>query len=189
MTHGGDVGAEGAGAKIGQAGDRRLTGERAYAGDERRLDLLAVGLADRPEAHDGRDGGCDLGQNEGLKARLERQPVTRSGRGDRRRIGDALRERKLTQRLAIPGGASGEDKGAALSRRLEATFGGIGERDGERVRLRERFPVFRYARAKAFREQDGVGARGAEGQEIDQPAAERAGVVDVAALHRPFQPL
>src|SRR5580704_3577751 len=72
VTHGGDVGAERAGAKVGQAGARRLTGKRAYAGDERRLDLLAVGLANRPEAHDGRDGGSDLGQNEGLKTRFER---------------------------------------------------------------------------------------------------------------------
>jgi len=50
VPHGGDVGAEGAGAKIRQAGARRFTGKRAYAGDERRLDLLAGGLADRAAA-------------------------------------------------------------------------------------------------------------------------------------------
>ena len=112
---------------------RRLTGKRAYAGDERRLDLLAVGLANRAEAHDGRDGGGDLGQNEGLKARFERQPMPRRSGGDRRGIGDVLLQGKLTQRLAIPGGASGDDKGGALSRGLQATFGRIGERDGELV--------------------------------------------------------
>jgi len=63
------------------------------------------------------------------------------------------------------------------------------ERDGELVRCCEGFPIFGHCGAKAIREQEGVGARGAEGQEIDQPAAKRAGVVDVAALHRPFQSL
>src|SRR6202034_1440587 len=111
-------------------------------GNKCRLDLLPVRLPNWAKTHDGRDGGCDLGQNEGRKASLEREPMARGGRGDRRRIGDSLREGKLAQRFAIPGGAGGKDKGRTLSRGLEAAFGGIGDRDRDRVRPGERFPVF-----------------------------------------------
>ncbi len=52
-----------------------LAGERADARDQRRLDLLAVGLANRPEARHGRDRRRDLREDEGLKARPERQTV------------------------------------------------------------------------------------------------------------------
>ena len=130
--------------------------------------------------------GLHIGAAFGIERRLERQPVTRRSGGDRGGIGDARLQGKLTQRLAIPSGASRDDKGGALRRGLQSAFGGTGERDGELVRLCEGFPIFGRGCAKAIREQESVGARGAEGQEIDQPAAERAGVLDLTALHRPF---
>jgi hypothetical protein len=67
-----------------------------------------------------------------------------------------------------------------LRRRLEPPLGQDGERDGEVVRLEERRPVVGLGRAEGGGEQDRFGARGAEGQKVDQPAAERARVKDIA---------
>ncbi len=68
MAHCGDVGAEGAGAEVGECRGRRLAGERADArDDEGRLGFLASGLADRREAHHGRDRRGDLAHRLGLR--------------------------------------------------------------------------------------------------------------------------
>src|SRR5208337_2084335 len=56
VAHRGDIGAEGARTQVGEGRARRLAGEGAEARNERRLDFLAVGLADRPKAHHRRDG-------------------------------------------------------------------------------------------------------------------------------------
>jgi hypothetical protein len=132
-----------------------------------REDLLAVGLANRPEPDNGGNGVGDERQHEGLKARFERQSVPCRDGGDRGRIGDRLLGREAPQRLAVPGGARRRDESCALRRRLQAPLGRRRERDGKRVGLEERGPVARFGRTVRGGEQDGVGARRAEGQKID----------------------
>ena len=132
----------------------------------------------------------DLRQDEGLKARFERQAVAGRGGGDGGRIGDALSaSASAPQGRAVPGGARGGDEGRALRRRLEPPLGGGASATASSLVSSERRPVVRLGGAEGGGEQDRVGARRAEGQEIDEPAAERARVLHVAGLDRPFEPV
>ena len=122
---------------------------------------------------------------------VERQRMTRSPRRrprpDRRRA--RRRQRKLPQRLAIPGRAGGERQRprpapsfpGAVRRKASATASALTSMSACQSAA--------SAARKHVREQDRVGARRAESQEIDEPAAERGRVGDVAALHGPFQPM
>ena len=143
-----------------------------------------------PSRTDGGDGVGEQRQHEGLQARFERQIVARRGGGDRDRIGDA---RPLPPAPAAV--RSPTRRGRRRRRRNPARSSRAAARPRPASATARPFASISASRSPASRraegggEQDRVGARGAEGQEIDQPAAERARVGNVARLDRPFEPV
>ena len=128
-------------------------------------------------------------EHEGLQARFERQVVAGRGGGDGDRIGDALLARRLRKgsqshaaraaaTKAVPCAVVSSRRSAEAASATASAFVSISA--GQSPDLR---------RAKGRGEQDRIGARRAEAQEIDQPAAERARIENVAGLHRPFEPM
>ena len=162
-------------------------------GQERGQDLLAVGLADRPEAHRGRDEIGDQRQRRrpGALASSGSAMARRRG-GDRNRIGDRLASRS---RGAASGSQSQAARAAAtkrraLRRRLEAPFRRRRERDGQRVALDQRRPVAARPRS-GTRARTGWRPRAARRRSrrsASQPPSERAST-DVSGLDRPFEPV
>ena len=143
------------------------------ARQERGENLLAVRLPDRPETQSGGDEIGGLGEDESLEAGAERQTVPARRRGDGDRIGDAAVRRPVeppqgSQSQAARAAATNAAPCAVVSRRRSAE---AVEGDRERVDLDKRRPIGRRGGAKRGREQDGVRARRAEFQKIDEPAS------------------
>ena len=179
-------------SRRGRRGSQRCAEAPQAAGrlrHERRGDALAVGLAERPEPHRGRD---QVGERRraGTPAGPARSGMSwpAAATRDRDRIGDRLGPRRLQERPA-PGRArlrsDRADEGVALRRRLELPLGGGRERQRERGDLGE--PCAVAAPAPVGRgEQDRVVAADAEGEQVAEPGREAR---RVASRRRPRPPI
>jgi hypothetical protein len=153
MLHRGDVGAQGAAAKIIQRGVHFFSRDAPYNGQKLRQNPLTVALADRPKPHRSGDEIGGERQYERLKRRFQRQIMSGRGQRHRDRISDHFiviiidkaengRAPRITYR---------RKKGAALRDRLETPLCGSSERHREFVDLTERDLVPRDRRSESQR--------------------------------------
>ena len=166
---------------VGRRCDRLERGEQA----------LAFRLPQGNEPHAGRDQIGGDGMKIGVERRIERDAVAGRRDADRDGIGDwAVPDfGEAVERGARPGRAGRLDKGAALRGGFEMPLLRGRERGGQLGNVVQRLVVVAGNRTVRMDEEHRVAECAALADHDGKPPPQALGILDVAGLNRPFEPL
>ena len=119
----------------------------------------------------------------------ERQAVRGGSDADGDGIGDLLPRAQAGDGRVGPNGIDGGEKGRALRQRFQPALGGGCERRRQFGHLVEGSRVVRGSGAPGLGKKDRIGAAGAVHEQVLDPVAEAGGILHLAGLDHPFEPV